>query len=1758
MEMTDFEDLRTNLYDLRTRAEKLLDRLDALDTSNNVEKNADAKGLLDRFVSTVEDLIASRESNIDEVRTHLKRFLDIVPPDDVKDDFEPFKEKLSKLLESKEPLSGDEKPYELFVSWVDNPQLDPYTVAEDDTIDTFNSLFKTRLTKLLPKGMYHFESVKNDTLSQNNKEPLHDNVNGGKDVREDSVEQTDSTPQTSSVVENIENIKDKFVFINPTKGIFFGAKAFEVYYFNIGRSGTRHPKFEKFGELNLLGYFAQFGALTKRQLKDYLFKFNMGMWNAQLELVCKKGYVSIFRREDSDVEFYALSLSGLKIFKTETTRDLMKKHLEFWSGKKPLGMNSELMDIYSDVKSYERTTTVALKILSSNSVRVRTSVVARIRDNTKMSTFELSLYLVDGAKLSFFLRGTSEKVFLSHTIECSGSETIGIPDCLYCVVSDDHTIEYFDSENSKIDFDAFIKKLSRFKTEVSADNAPEDAPDIDVVDDEEAQTDQEHDDDSEPDVVPDEEARTSDNSEIAPAIGVIIDNETWADKEPETAYDTDVVTDEAMSATDEIHAETSSMDLPSDPFSMAKYLLENNITPSNENAFNKLVDSLLDAASDTAQQDNTDYIGRAVILRKTLALADNEKYGQDYKRLRLAVDMPLSGELDEHVYSYGELSCLFYSENAGTALHLAALLRALFRPSRSSWVYDLRQLIDSAKGLLNTKRHDDVFSKIPDLKNLLNTFTEITSILPNGFTVAVINQFIDDDVKTTNLEKLKTNAKDMCKTPTIQHFTGAPEMMKVCFGSKSDLGTCMEIIANDQRDFKDTILKIYKSLTDNDENSTKKIDLFIDNSWKKVSRDNNKVKIGELKLGARDKTIREIHQRLDTMKQWLEYVDELSAGHNDKVKIEYEKMSKSLENIVERLRKDRLLPKSDRAVILRAVENLSLMIKGNSPMSFLPEDWLAVGVFPVSNGVPIINENFCSVLYYEPWRNVLRHISYKPSKLTDVLEQINSQNSRLRDNIGQAIAICDHLGLDDGEKEKYQRSVKPAIEKTNEKIREFEEKSGLNWFYGRIDDQTRELVIGELERFKPEFLENKYFACLPEFLDALHEQLADAQKEIEKQWNAKITEIENMGISDEWTACFSKHIRNSDFLLVEEAINVYHSKGAPSQVDLNLNEEDLFSEFIDNRYKELEHICLENTSEKLLGLKGFAEKYISEVAEEYRDSAKKLLTSLPNETSPTHGDGSRNIETLLKELGFTVVGVTRDNPKAEPARFTAKVEPEPKNSPSYKHPIAAMGTNLGDTLHIIELFGKSSPHSIIDTVRKQKTNGMPLVFLNGFLTGTQRRQLAKIFLETHNAEKPFIFLDWILLLHLASQDKTDRIRVMLACTMPFTGVRQLFSAKSGSLDDEMYIGRMKEIREILNMTGTNFVYGGRQLGKTAMLMRARNLFPKDRDHYSVYIDCNEKECHDETSFVNSLNEAIKKVGISLMPCGSIKDLCAGLQTWLTQKKGRHLLLLIDESDNILRVFAEDGYVALKQFHGLQREINRFKFVFAGLHNVFLAAKAAKDANTVFGQFNMPICIRPLEKSDAYKLLTRPLRFLGFKPNPQTLLPLLVNTVFYPGVVHSVGYKLISMLIDNYSDLAYNDNKNPPYQLEDEQIRKFVKLDDLSKMIEERIIWTLEVDASYYLLASCIAALYYLDEQNRNGYSIEKILECAEMLDAGTLQEMEEKECENLLSELCDMSILVKVDNRYRFRLSRFLKIVGKSVSDIEKQIKQYLEQKENG
>ena len=176
------------------------------------------------------------------------------------------------------------------------------------------------------------------------------------------------------------------------------------------------------------------------------------------------------------------------------------------------------------------------------------------------------------------------------------------------------------------------------------------------------------------------------------------------------------------------------------------------------------------------------------------------------------------------------------------------------------------------------------------------------------------------------------------------------------------------------------------------------------------------------------------------------------------------------------------------------------------------------------------------------------------------------------------------------------------------------------------------------------------------------------------------------------------------------------------------------------------------------------------------------------------------------------VGNSRDE------RFQLTIEPEPKSMADYRHPIAAFGTQLKSPVNVIVLYGNYTEKQLVDTVSSYNLGGISVVLIDRPIDAAGRRLIGEIFHTQTSGQNPFILVDQVLLLFLAMHQVTERIPALLQCTLPYTSYLP-FVRDGGSTVDEMFCGRTQELATLIDKNGACIVYGGRQLGKTALLER---------------------------------------------------------------------------------------------------------------------------------------------------------------------------------------------------------------------------------------------------------------------------------------------------------------------------------------------------
>jgi hypothetical protein len=1195
---------------------------------------------------------------------------------------------------------------------------------------------------------------------------------------------------------------------------------------------------------------------------------------------------------------------------------------------------------------------------------------------------------------------------------------------------------------------------------------------------------------------------------------------------------------------------------------LAQELLNERVMPDKQpERFLALIDRLIKEGKQVAQDDFVENnLVQAAFLAKALSFCPHEAFRERYEALLYATDI----HLDEHFYT-GEEFAHFGNAHRGTAVHLAFLLRALFAPD---YALDYT-LLNQATVLFED--YDQIFGHYGALKHLLNLFLKIKDISANGFSVPALKSLLGQDALQSLLDKLSEQAGQLMEfRPPKSKMNALIPMVASCLGKGSDLADCMEIISENRVADREYVQDVYNEFCNERPGMKylqKKIEEHLDHAWDEAIK---VVKSSPRSLmGLARKTIAVgVDKRLHVVQQWLELTETaLKASDTERLQALRGELLTEMDSVLPALRESDV---EDASVLLYLLTNLHGLLGGdwNADNRGLA-DLYRSGFFHIDgSGIPMLRQELRVVPFFEPWRGMLRHIAAPACSLRDVLSKIPEKNSHHYDNWGIAKAITRYLrqhGLDAGNFGIIAADIKAAESAAKAESEKFKWYLEQAFAYGHISEVTREDIVAFLDMHMDTFFEASDFGCYRAFLNALRqyveEEKAHRLEEIRRDICARKEKNSNPALNDILCKAELKlDSRERNFVVAEEYINRFDEGNTAQDFDISIDSTPL-QEFVQGEmFREILEECKRNQGSKLSSprIRAFMERKYDQrgLTAQYRRSGFSLLDNLPN--GGEQFVNATNTQRLLSELGFAVERV--EQPRWKMSRgvqrevFLARayVKREPRNRSDYLHPVDIMGTKLSSPIEVIFLFGQVNPEDIIQRVNGLELNQTAIVFLNGTLDQADRRRMADSFHKNMSGQNPFLLIDWPLLLFLALQEQSKRFPMLLGCCLPYTSSFNPF-VLSGSVSDEVFTGRKQELNQIADPQGAVFVYGGRQLGKSALLERACNLGHRpERGEYAVYLVA--IDCQAEEDLARLISCKIDEAGLMLPNCDALKPLCDELAVLHRKGVWSKLLLLMDETDYVLSHFHHTQFNPLEI---LKRETrNAFKFVFAGLHNV---CRAASDSNHVFHKLGPALPIKPLTAAESYRLLVWPLRFLGFQVDLSDIEHILVNTSFYPGIVHYVGYKLVENLMTRYGNY-YSTRHNPPYNISSQLLGSIMSNDALNEQINTKFRATLEVDPRYFMLARCIAYLYLANpDEKKEGYSIDSILEYAQLLDISALASLSGMDASLLLREMMEMGILVEPsESRFRLRQQRFLMAIGNTTDKLEKDICEWEEANTHG
>jgi hypothetical protein len=480
-------------------------------------------------------------------------------------------------------------------------------------------------------------------------------------------------------------------------------------------------------------------------------------------------------------------------------------------------------------------------------------------------------------------------------------------------------------------------------------------------------------------------------------------------------------------------------------------------------------------------------------------------------------------------------------------------------------------------------------------------------------------------------------------------------------------------------------------------------------------------------------------------------------------------------------------------------------------------------------------------------------------------------------------------------------------------------------------------------------------------------------------------------------------------------------------------------------------------------------------------------------------------------------------------------------------PLADFGSVANGRYRILCVWNGVTEAMLLSHVGDTSHKAPVIVFYFDHMTEKSRRTLASL---CRQQKRTFIVLDETVI-HYLSSEPEPRLRTMFECTLPFTYANP-YNITAGYVPIEMFYGRDRARRSIMDPMGPSLVYGGRRMGKTSLLRDVECRFNEQHGHAAVLLDLASHGWGTDRNIDglwSILASSLSRCGIIIPPGAiyrmNIKKLIMHVQRWLDQDKSRRLLLLFDEADSFLTfdgnyssdelIGQEGSFINLRRLRFLTTETQgRFKVIFSGLHNV---QRMNRHVSSPLPHYGDALCIGPLfdngEWRDAHELVRKPLGSLGYNfETPDLVTRILSLTSYYPSLIQLFCKHLLGHLTETYGKTS-DTSLGPPYVITARHIDEVYLSLDLRRSLRDRFVWTLQLDQRYEVIAYLIAlnSVPMKDSTQIEGLTISKIQrEALHWWPEGFAQENSEAAFRALLDELVGMGILrITSEHRYALR-----------------------------
>jgi len=1011
------------------------------------------------------------------------------------------------------------------------------------------------------------------------------------------------------------------------------------------------------------------------------------------------------------------------------------------------------------------------------------------------------------------------------------------------------------------------------------------------------------------------------------------------------------------------------------------------------------------------------------------------------------------------------------------------------------------------------------------------------------------------------------------------------ETKKLLFSANNDIGQYIKVVVDDEKEMQSLVVEFIQKNFIKEGNTLSEDSIDADLLWDFIMKywdeagDKMMMKLrADLMSRLRSNIVNITTKAIQIMIHWCNLVDKLNDQNEDGGSIAYKKIRKSLiEDLNQSLKEiadDKLSEltsdeeKAGLEAIRYALSDVLRCVEGtydeNEKKYFYAPFLLTDDVLLDESFCPDLNIHSAEVAELQPEYRIIKHAN---RELEDPETRLKSILEDGGDDYGVARLIVEYLRSIKYEMDiaSYSTTIEASEEYAKEtadlKKEQFIGGLELAQSYGQIDNSNssedkKEKILQIIDEWYESALESSNYGfferVMESYLAEIKRQSKSREKDLLEQLEAfKNTSIKGISteIKEKKIVKIQKAIEQQNYTVVEDLLA--HADQIDDEHE-DIIEENFLKDFLDDYNDYYKVVAMSQTS--------FATLVSNRTRNKEERGGKRLADNwLPGGSRL----GKDRLIALLNGFGFKVdaSSVQEQNQIVRFENYSVKTLKATNGKKEiYTHPIAAFGSGAAEEgFRVVCINGKYDAAGLINLMEQIGNAKHTMILLDCALDKPERRILARKS-KTELGDKLFVVVDRTVMMYMVKNyDETKSKRMLMSLIVPFGYYQPYVWESSNVMPPEIFMGRKHELERIESPTGANIVYGGRQLGKSALLKKAKADIDRDENgDRAVLVEIKGLD----------YKSAAKKIGHALFDEGVLSeditttdwdDLSRAIRKRLQSDKDKiqYLLLLLDEADAFIESCEEINYQpfdALKEIQSIGS--GRFKFVIAGLRNIVRFKRDAALGNNSVLTHLEAMTVKPFKPAEARELMEIPLHYLGleFPKESESLMTLiLAATNYFPGLIQMYCAKLLTaMRSKDYA--GYDEADTPVYEISEDHIKKVLADSEFTNQIREKFFITLKLDEDnyYYLIALIIAYLYHGNGYNE-GYSATDIKEAGKALDILKIAKLEDDKLIAFMEELKELNVLRSTDEtRYLFSKFSFFQMMG-TRTEVDDKLVEYME-----